>query len=108
MGDVATKRPEVSNLWIGNQFGSISENWILLFDDIRIFQFYFSGKSSDFQSSVFFLYVRQPRYFIYVNQVRWLRSYVAPDGARTPGRYVTVWTRDYEGHWRYAFDGGLD
>lgn len=34
--------------------------------------------------------------------------YVAPDGARTPGRYVTVWTRDYEGRWRFAFDGGLD
>jgi ketosteroid isomerase-like protein len=29
---------------------------------------------------------------------------VAPDGARTAGRYMTVWTRDYEGNWRYAFD----
>ena len=27
-----------------------------------------------------------------------------PDGARTAGRYMTVWTRDYEGNWRYAFD----
>ncbi len=34
--------------------------------------------------------------------------YIAPDGARTPTRYVTVWTRDYEGNWRFAFDGGLD
>ncbi|MBX3511128.1 MAG: nuclear transport factor 2 family protein [Hyphomonadaceae bacterium] len=32
---------------------------------------------------------------------------IAPDGARTPGRYVSVWTRDYEGNWRYAFDGAL-
>jgi ketosteroid isomerase-like protein len=34
--------------------------------------------------------------------------YVAPDGSRTAGRYVTVWTRDYEGNWRFAFDGALD
>lgn len=29
---------------------------------------------------------------------------VAADGARTQGRYVSVWTRDYDGAWRYAFD----
>jgi ketosteroid isomerase-like protein len=34
--------------------------------------------------------------------------YVAPDGTRTPTRYITVWKRDYEGEWRFAFDGGLD
>ena len=32
---------------------------------------------------------------------------IAPDGARTPGRYMTVWTRDYEGNWRYAFDAAI-
>lgn len=32
---------------------------------------------------------------------------VAADGARTPGRYVTAWTRDYEGNWRFAFDAGI-
>lgn len=35
-------------------------------------------------------------------------QFVAVDGARTPGRYVSVWTRDYEGNWRYAFDAALD
>lgn len=30
-----------------------------------------------------------------------------PDGARRPGRYVSVWTRDYEGNWRYAFDAPI-
>jgi ketosteroid isomerase-like protein len=34
--------------------------------------------------------------------------YVAPDGSRTPGRYMTVWTRDYEGNWRFAFDAPVD
>ncbi|MEZ5994861.1 MAG: DUF4440 domain-containing protein [Hyphomonadaceae bacterium] len=33
--------------------------------------------------------------------------YVAPDGARTPGRYISVWTRDYEGNWRFAFDAPI-
>lgn len=33
--------------------------------------------------------------------------YVAPDGARTPGRYISVWTRDFEGNWRYAFDAPI-
>ncbi|MBC7767683.1 MAG: hypothetical protein H7124_02745, partial [Phycisphaerales bacterium] len=30
-----------------------------------------------------------------------------PDGARQPGRYISVWTRDYEGNWRYAFDAPI-
>jgi ketosteroid isomerase-like protein len=34
-------------------------------------------------------------------------TYVAPDGARTPGRYVSVWTRDAEGAWRFAFDAPI-
>jgi ketosteroid isomerase-like protein len=33
--------------------------------------------------------------------------YTAPDGARSNGRYVSVWTRDYEGNWRYAFDAPI-
>lgn len=33
--------------------------------------------------------------------------YVAPDGTRTPGRYISIWTRDYEGNWRYSFDSAL-
>jgi len=33
--------------------------------------------------------------------------YTAPDGARTTGRYISVWTRDYEGNWRYAFDAPI-
>jgi ketosteroid isomerase-like protein len=34
-------------------------------------------------------------------------TYTAPDGARSQGRYVSVWTRDVEGHWRYAFDAPI-
>jgi len=34
-------------------------------------------------------------------------TYVAPDGSRTPSRYMTVWTRDYEGNWRFAFDSAI-
>lgn len=34
-------------------------------------------------------------------------AYTAPDGARTTGRYITVWTRDYDGAWRYAFDAPI-
>lgn len=34
-------------------------------------------------------------------------TYIAPDGVRTPGRYVSVWTRDYDGNWRYAFDAPI-
>ena len=33
--------------------------------------------------------------------------YIAPDGARSTGRYVSVWTRDYEGNWRFAFDAPI-
>jgi ketosteroid isomerase-like protein len=33
--------------------------------------------------------------------------YTAADGARTNGRYISVWTRDYEGNWRYAFDAPI-
>jgi len=31
----------------------------------------------------------------------------AADGTRTPGRYVAIWTRDYEGNWKYAFDAPI-
>jgi ketosteroid isomerase-like protein len=34
-------------------------------------------------------------------------TYIAPDGARTNGRYISVWTRDYEGAWRFAFDAAV-
>lgn len=34
-------------------------------------------------------------------------SYTAPDGARTPGRYVSIWTRDVDGNWRYSFDAPI-
>lgn len=33
--------------------------------------------------------------------------HIAPDGARTPGRYISVWTRDYDGNWRFAFDAPI-
>lgn len=34
-------------------------------------------------------------------------TYIAPDGARETGRYVSIWTRDYEGNWRFAFDAPI-
>lgn len=34
-------------------------------------------------------------------------AYVAPDGTRTPGRYISVWKRDYDGNWRFAFDAAV-
>jgi len=34
-------------------------------------------------------------------------TYVAPDGTRSPRRYVTVWKRDDEGNWRFAFDASI-
>jgi ketosteroid isomerase-like protein len=34
-------------------------------------------------------------------------TYTAPDGTRSTGRYISVWTRDYEGNWRYAFDAPI-
>ena len=33
--------------------------------------------------------------------------YTAPDGTRSDGRYISVWTRDYEGNWRFAFDAAV-
>jgi ketosteroid isomerase-like protein len=33
--------------------------------------------------------------------------YTAPDGARTPGRYVSIWSRDHDGNWRFAFDAPI-
>lgn len=34
-------------------------------------------------------------------------TYIAPDGARQAGRYISVWTRDLDGEWRYAFDAPI-
>lgn len=34
-------------------------------------------------------------------------TYTAPDGTSTPGRYVSIWTRDVAGNWRYAFDAPI-
>jgi len=34
-------------------------------------------------------------------------TYITADGTRTTGRYVSVWTRDYEGNWRFAFDAPI-
>ena len=34
-------------------------------------------------------------------------NYTAPDGTRSQGRYVSIWTRDVEGNWRYAFDAPI-
>ncbi|MBX9746066.1 MAG: nuclear transport factor 2 family protein, partial [Hyphomonadaceae bacterium] len=34
-------------------------------------------------------------------------TYTAPDGTRRTGRYVSIWTRDYEGNWRYSFDAPI-
>ncbi len=33
--------------------------------------------------------------------------YTAPDGTRREGRYITTWTRDYLGNWRFAFDAPI-
>jgi ketosteroid isomerase-like protein len=33
---------------------------------------------------------------------------IATDGTRTTGRYISVWTRDLDGNWRFAFDAGID
>lgn len=32
----------------------------------------------------------------------------APDGTRTSGRYISVWARDLDGNWRYAFDAAVN
>lgn len=34
-------------------------------------------------------------------------TYIDAGGVRTTGRYVSVWTRDYEGNWRFAFDAPI-
>jgi ketosteroid isomerase-like protein len=34
-------------------------------------------------------------------------TYIAPDGSRVRGRYISVWTRDHEGNWRFAFDAPI-
>ncbi|MGD9979957.1 MAG: DUF4440 domain-containing protein [Hyphomonadaceae bacterium] len=34
-------------------------------------------------------------------------TYIAPDGTRRPGRYISVWTRDIDGRWRFAFDAPI-
>lgn len=34
--------------------------------------------------------------------------YIAADGTRTPTRYITVWKRDHDGEWRFAFDAAID
>jgi ketosteroid isomerase-like protein len=34
-------------------------------------------------------------------------TYTAPDGTARAGRYISVWTRDYEGNWRFAFDAPI-
>lgn len=35
-------------------------------------------------------------------------NYIAADGTRTATRYITVWKRDDEGNWRFAFDAAID
>jgi ketosteroid isomerase-like protein len=35
-------------------------------------------------------------------------TYTAPGGERTQTRYVTVWTRDNDGEWRYSFDAPIE
>ncbi|MDX2276394.1 MAG: DUF4440 domain-containing protein [Hyphomonadaceae bacterium] len=34
--------------------------------------------------------------------------FVAADGTRDPGRYVSIWTRDVDGNWRFALDVGAE
>ncbi len=34
-------------------------------------------------------------------------TYIGADNARQTGRYVSVWTRDLDGEWRYAFDAPI-
>jgi ketosteroid isomerase-like protein len=35
-------------------------------------------------------------------------TYTAPDGTHTTGRYVSIWTRDLDGNWKYALDAGVN
>jgi len=34
--------------------------------------------------------------------------YIAPDGTRDEGRYMSVWTRGEDGGWRFAFDAAVE
>ena len=34
-------------------------------------------------------------------------TYTAADGTRTTGRYISIWTRDLDGNWKYAVDAGV-
>jgi ketosteroid isomerase-like protein len=34
-------------------------------------------------------------------------TFTSPDGTTRAGRYMTVWTRDYEGNWRFSFDAPI-
>ncbi len=35
-------------------------------------------------------------------------TYIAADGARTTGRYISIWTRDLDGNWKYSLDAGVN
>jgi ketosteroid isomerase-like protein len=35
-------------------------------------------------------------------------THVAADGTRTTGRYLSIWTRDLDGNWKYLIDAGVD
>jgi len=35
-------------------------------------------------------------------------TYIAPDGTRTTGRYISIWTRDLDGNWKYSVDAGVN
>jgi ketosteroid isomerase-like protein len=35
-------------------------------------------------------------------------TFIAPDGTRTTGRYISIWTRDLDGNWKYAVDAGVN
>lgn len=35
-------------------------------------------------------------------------TFTAADGTRSGGRYVSIWTRDLDGNWRYAFDAAVN
>ncbi|MFT3729567.1 MAG: DUF4440 domain-containing protein [Terricaulis sp.] len=34
-------------------------------------------------------------------------TYTAADGTRTTGRYISIWTRDLDGNWKYTIDAGV-
>jgi ketosteroid isomerase-like protein len=33
---------------------------------------------------------------------------IAADGTRTTGRYISIWTRDLDGNWKYSIDAGVN